>query len=60
MKNDSVIVEEVRRRRHELSERYGHDVHAYGQHLKEIEKEYRSRLVSQITVVRAKDAENLP
>ena len=37
MSIDSPIVEEVRRRRRELSEHYGHDLHRYAEHLREIE-----------------------
>jgi hypothetical protein len=54
---DSSIVEEVRRRRHELSERYGHDLRAYVRHLKEIEDQYRERVVSQVTVVAPRQAD---
>jgi hypothetical protein len=53
MSADSPIVEEVRKRRHEISERFGHDLQAYARHLKEIEDKYRSRVVSQVTVVAA-------
>ena len=51
MTSDSPIVEEVRQRRHEISARFGHDLGAYARHLKEIEDQYRARVVSQITVV---------
>ena len=51
MKTNSPIVDEVRKRAHEISERYGHDLRAYARHLKEIEDKYRSRVVSQVTVV---------
>jgi hypothetical protein len=50
---DSPIVEEVRRRRHELSERFGHDLTAYYEHICEVQAKYQSRLVDQITVVRS-------
>jgi len=53
MKTNSPIVDEVRKRAHEISERYGHDLQAYARHLKEIEDKYRSRVVSQVTVVPA-------
>jgi len=53
MKTESPIVDEVRKRAHEISERYGHDLQAYARHLKEIEDKYRSRVVSQVTVVPA-------
>ena len=53
MKSESPIVEEVRRRAQEISERFGHDLQAYARHLKEIEEKYRDRVVSQVTVVPA-------
>ncbi|MEK7732008.1 MAG: hypothetical protein AAB363_09150 [Planctomycetota bacterium] len=55
MKTDSPIVDEVRKRAQEISERYGHDLRAYARHLKEIEDRYRSRVVNQITVVAARE-----
>ena len=60
MSSDSPIVEEVRKRRHEISERYGHDLQAYAKHLREIEDQYRDRVVSQVTVIaqRPKPDEN--
>ena len=51
MSFDSPIVEEVRKRRCELSERFGHDLRAYYEHLQEVQAKYRSRIVSQITVI---------
>lgn len=51
MISDSPIVDEVRKRRHEISARYGHDLIAYARHLKEIEEQHRDRVVSQVTVV---------
>ncbi len=51
MSSDSSIVDEVRKRRHEISARYGHDLIAYARHLKEIEEQHRDRVVSQVTVV---------
>jgi len=51
MKSDSPIVDEVRQRRHAISERFGHDLGAYADYLKELEKKYKSRVVSQVTVV---------
>lgn len=54
MKNpDGPIVEEVRRRRHEISEEYAHDVRRYGRHLQETQERFADRLVDQITVVRS-------
>ncbi len=57
MRADSPIVEEVRERRHQISERFGHDLQAYAKHLKEIEEKHRSRVVSQVTVVPARKIE---
>ncbi|RJP32719.1 MAG: hypothetical protein C4547_13460 [Phycisphaerales bacterium] len=51
MSADGPIVEEVRQRRHEISERFGHDLKAYAEHLKRVEEKYRDQVVSQITVV---------
>jgi len=52
---DSPIVAEVRKRRCELSERFGHDLRAYYEHLREVQDKYRSRVVGQVTVVRSRD-----
>lgn len=54
MSSDSPIVEEVRRRRSELSERFGHDLRAYGEHVREVQAKYQARVVGQITVVRSR------
>jgi wyosine [tRNA(Phe)-imidazoG37] synthetase (radical SAM superfamily) len=43
----------VRERRRILSERYGHDLQKYYEHLREIQSQYASRLVNQITVIRS-------
>lgn len=51
MKSDSLIVEDVRRRRSEISARFGDDLELYGKHLMELQKTYRDRLVGQIAVV---------
>lgn len=53
MKADTPIVEEVRRRRHQISERFGHDLRAYTRHLREIQEKSRDRhpIVNQVTVV---------
>ena len=48
---DSPLVAEVRRRRHELSARYGDDLQQYAAHLREIEAQYQTLLVSQVKVV---------
>jgi CO dehydrogenase/acetyl-CoA synthase delta subunit len=50
---DSVIVEEVRRRREEISAQYDHDLHKYREHLREIQAANASRVVDQLTVVRS-------
>ena len=53
MSADSPIVEEVRERRRQISEQYDHDLDKYFEHLREIQEQYRDRLVDQITVVRS-------
>jgi hypothetical protein len=53
MQSDGPIVDEVRRRRAELSSRFDDDLQAYGQHLMEYQRQHPGRLVSQITVVPA-------
>jgi hypothetical protein len=53
MSLDSPIVDEVRKRRSELSERFGHDLRAYYEHLREVQEKYRTRVVGQLTVVRS-------
>ena len=53
MKADTSIVEEVRSRRRQISERFGHDLRAYTRHLREIQEKSRDRnpIVNQVTVV---------
>jgi hypothetical protein len=58
MNADSPIVEEVRKRRCELSERFGHDLRAYCEHLREVQGNYQLRIVNQITVVQPRKTEN--
>lgn len=53
MSADSPIVQEVRRRRHEISARYDHDLDKYFDHLLEMQQQYRERLVDQVTVVKS-------
>ena len=60
MSSDGPIVDEVRRRRAEISARYGDDLDRYGQHLREIQGQYRDRLVSQVTVVPARPSRPAP
>lgn len=52
MSSDGPIVDEVRRRRGEISTRFGDDLDRYGEHIRELQDQYRDRLVNQITVVR--------
>ena len=52
MNTESEIVDDVRRRAIEISERYGHDLTSYARHLKEIEGQHPDRMVGQIRVVR--------
>jgi hypothetical protein len=56
MKADSPIVEEVRRRRLEISARFDHDLEKYLVHLREIERQCGDRVVSQVTIVRPASA----
>jgi hypothetical protein len=56
MKADSPIVEEVRRRRMEISARFDHDLEKYLTHLREIERQYQERVVNQVTVIRSPSA----
>lgn len=53
MKADTAIVEEVRSRRRQISERFAHDLRAYTRHLREIQEKFRDRhpIVNQVTVV---------
>ena len=50
--DDGPIVEEVRERSRELSERFQDDLRAYAVHLREVEAKNLARVVSQITVVK--------
>jgi len=56
MKSDSPIVEEVRRRRMEISARFDHDLEKYLAHLRDIERDCQDRVVSQVTVIRPPSA----
>ena len=58
MTADSPIVEEVRKRRCEISERFGHDLDAYCKHLREEQAKHPLRVVDQITIVRSVDSQN--
>ena len=60
MNADSPLVEEVRRRRYELSARFDHDLDKYVAHLRELEAQYPSLVVSQIKVVPASAAAATP
>ena len=51
MSDESPIVKEVRDRAMEISERSGHDLHRYAEHLRQCEQEHQERVVNQITVV---------
>ncbi len=51
MSADSSIIDEVRRRRYEIGERFGDDLRAYCDQLRDVEARYASRLVSQVAVV---------
>lgn len=60
MTSDSPIVEEVRRRRAEISREFGDDLDRYGEHIRELQEQYRDRLVSQVTVVPAQPRHSTP
>ncbi len=49
MKKDPAI-ESIRKTRHEISERYGHDTQALIAHYRAMEKKYADRLVREATV----------
>ncbi len=55
MNTQSPVVDEVRRRRMEISAEFGHDVRRYCEHLMQMQQrpEYRDRLVNQVRVVKA-------
>ena len=55
MTSESPIVQEVRERAMKISERFGHDLHKYGEYLREQEKQHPERVVNQIAVIRSKD-----
>jgi hypothetical protein len=59
MNTDSPIAEEVRKRRCALSERFGHDLRAYYEHLRELQKKHPVRLVDQLTVVRSERSDKV-
>ncbi len=50
------MVEEVRRRRLEISARFDHDLAQYLTHLREIERRIADRVVGQVTVIRPASA----
>ena len=51
MSSDSPIVEEVRRRRMEMSAEFDHDLKKFCAHLRQLQDKHKDRLVSQVTVV---------
>ncbi len=52
MKKDPAI-ESIRKTRHEISERHGHDTQALIAHYRALEKKYAGRLVRESTVAYA-------
>ncbi len=54
MTEESSLVREVRERAMRIEERFGHDLHAYCQHLREQEQKHPDRVVDQIAVVSSK------
>lgn len=55
MTNESSIVQEVRQRAMQISQRFDHDLHKYCAYLREQEKKHPDRVVDQIAVVRSED-----
>lgn len=55
MTNESPIVQEVRSRAMQISQRFDHDLHKYCEYLREQEKKHPDRIVDQIAIVRSKD-----
>ena len=55
MSSESSIVEEVRARAAAIDARYGHDVRAYTEHLRDLEQQNRERVVEQVRVTRRED-----
>jgi hypothetical protein len=51
MKDDSALVREVRDRAMQISQRHGHDLHRYCEHLRKRQQEHQDRMVTQVTVV---------
>lgn len=60
MTSDGPIVDEVRQRREQISDRFGNDIDRYGEHIRELQEKYRARLVSQIKVVPASSEPQIP
>jgi hypothetical protein len=58
MTEDSVIVQEVRQRAAQISERFGHDLHKYCEYLREQEKKHPEKMVDQIAVVQSASLKN--
>lgn len=52
MSEESPIVDEVRRRAGALSARFDDDLEKYVKHLREVQPQYRDRVVAQVRVVR--------
>ena len=52
MNSDGPIVDDVRRRRGQISTRFGDDLDRYFEHIRELQEQHRDRLVNQIAVVR--------
>ena len=53
MNSDGPIVDDVRRRRGEISSRFGDDLDRYFEHIRKLQEQHPDRLVNQIAVVRA-------
>jgi hypothetical protein len=50
--SDGPIVDDVRRRRVEISSRFEDDLDRYFEHIRELQEQHPDRLVNQISIVR--------
>lgn len=53
MSDESPLVREIRDRALAIAARFGNDLHAYCEYLRQEEKKHSDRVVDQITVVRS-------
>jgi hypothetical protein len=58
MTDESAIVQEVRQRAAQISQRFGHDLHKYCEYLREQEKKHPEKMVDQLAVVQSASLRN--